>query len=141
MLTFRYQFIVHIVKRGHMKNPTYIARAPDLGLELAFQEINFENIGIHIEEALYWFLRTKLEAKQKIQPHNPNIGRQQILSMQGCQNTLCIWVTTKINLKENIRPDIADIKHKLDIHRINHFGFINVPAYNTRIGVSHHNKH
>lgn len=141
MLTFTYPFLVNIIKSERMKNPTYIARAPDLGLELAFQEINLEDIKIHIEEALYWFLRTKLETRQKIPPHNPNISRQQILDMQGCQNTYRIWVTTKINLEDNIRPDIADIQRKLDDHRINHFGYIDVPAYNIRIGVPCHNKH
>lgn len=141
MLTFRYPFMISIIKRGHMKVPTYIARAPDLGLELAFQEINLEDIKIHIEEALYWFLKTKLESKQKIPPHNPDIGRQQILNMKGRPNILCIWVTTRINLEDNIRPDIADIQHKLDNHRLNHFNFIDVPAYNIRIGVPYHNKH
>ena len=140
MLTFTYPFIVNIIKSGRMKNPTYIARAPDLGLELAFQEINFENIKIHIEEALYWFLRTKLEARQKIPPHNPDISRQQILNMQGCPNTYRIWVTTRINLADNTRPDIVNIQHKLDDHRLNHFGYIDVPAYNIRIGVPHHKK-
>lgn len=140
MLTFTYPFVVDIIKSGQMKNPTYIARAPDLGLELAFQEVNFENIKIHIEEALYWFLRAKLEARQKIPPYNPDISRQQILDMQGCQNTYRIWVTTRINLEDNTRPDIADIQHKLDDHRLNHFGYIDVPTYNIRIGVPHHKK-